>query len=95
MREVGGVATHNEASLAMGELAGRTANKIAMTISIIARRDMAVRSGCGGRIALKHSLIQSVQLHDFDCNYSSSSLQLACQIEEEERKNNIIPVYYK
>ena len=86
MHEVGGVATHNEASLAMGELAGRTANKIAMTISIIARRDMAVRSGCGGRIALKHSLIQSVQLHDFDCNYSSS-LQLACQIEE-ERKNN-------
>ena len=75
MREVGGVATHNEASLAMAELAERTANEILMTISIIFRHGMAVRNCCRvGRIALKHSLIQSVQLHDFDCIYENDRL---------------------
>ena len=78
---LGEVATHNEASLAMAEVVRGTAIEIAMTTTIIVRRDMAVRKGCGGRTALKHSLIQSVQLHDFGCN-----LQLQLLQKEEEEK---------
>ena len=76
----------------MAEVARGTAIEIAMTITIIVRRDMAVRKGCGGRTALKHSLIQSVQLHDFGCNLQQ--LQLLQKEEEEEIKIIIINLNY-
>ena len=58
----------------MAEVVRGTAIEIAMTITIIVRRDMAVRNTLRGRTALKHSLIQSVQLHDFGCNLQQLQL---------------------